>query len=484
MRISDKKIYYFFFYVNIFFLCLISVSIRAQEKIQLKKSDKLTGKVINGKSVREATGNVHIIHGNVTAYCNSAVQYIDENKVELKGNVRIFQDTISLFTSTATYLGNESRAFCEGGVTLKDRSATLRANNGVYYFNENKADFKGSVIIVHPQYKILSDNLTYLRNTEDSYARGNVTVYTDSAIIKAEHIDFLKQQGKTFATKDVSIEKDSTIIYSDTLADYSFEKKSVASGNVKIVSLKNNAVITGSFAENYSEKDYSFIKYDSKLVRVENENDTLFIFSDIIESYRTKPERYIAKGNAEVIRGNFLAKCDTIIFSKTADSTIQNVSMYPHPVVWQDNLQLTGDSVYAILKDNKLSVIYSKKSDNLYASAKSFMLISNKDEYFQKRFDQITGRDIEIKFENDTIKTVDVYKNANSLYFLYEGIKGNGMNIAEGNNMKIFFSDSQKVSKVKIDRNAKGTYVPETKLSDFQLELPGFKLRKDKPVRR
>jgi ribosomal protein L27 len=466
-------------------ILLFAVSaLYSQDKIELKKSDQLTGKTIDGKTVREATGNVHFVQGNVNVFCNDAIQYIDDNKIELKGNVKIYQDTLSLFTSKATYYGTDKHAVCEGGVTLKDPNATLRADNGVYYFGEAKAIFKGDVIIVNPTYRITSKELTYLRNTEDSFAKGDVIVTTDSAVIKAENIDFYKRQGKTYAVQNVSIDSDSSTIYSDTLTDYSFEKKSIAVGNVRILNLRNNLVVTGMYAENYDRTKYSFVKGNAKLTQVENEKDTLFIFSDILETFRTVPERYKAKENVEIVRGTFLAKADTAVFAKTKDANVEEMSLFPRPIIWQDNLQLTADSVYAQIVNRKLSMIYAKKLEGYPTSKNSFLLTANRDTFFVERYDQITGRDIKIKFENDTIKNVNVYKNSSSIYYVYDDLKANGVNIVDGENMYITFDNSQKVSKIRIEKNSKGQYVPEAKITTVQTRLPGFILRTDKPKRK
>jgi len=463
------------------FSCGILLS---QDKIELKKSDKLTGKTVDGKTIREALGNVHFVQGNVNVFCNEAIQYIDDNKIELKGNVKIYQDTLSLFTSKATYYGTDKHAVCEGGVTLKDPNATLRADDGVYYFNDAKAIFKGDVIIINPAYRITSKELTYLRNTEDSFAKGDVIVTTDSAIIKAENIDFFKRQGKTYAVQNVSIDSDSSIIYSDTLTDYSFEKKSVAVGNVKILNLRNNLVVKGMYAENYDRQKYSYVKGNARLTQVEDEKDTLFIFSEILETFRTVPERYNAKENVEIIRGTFLAKSDTAVFAKTKDASIEEMSLFPRPVIWQDNLQLTADSVYAQIVNRKLSIIYAKKLEGYPLSKNSFLLTSNRDTFFVERYDQITGRDIKIKFENDTIKSVTVFKNSSSIYYVYDDFKANGVNIVDGENMYITFGDDQKVSRIRIEKNSKGQYVPEAKMAAVQTRLPGFILRTDKPKKR
>lgn len=471
-----------YFYLILFFF--ISQFVYPQDKIELKRSDKLTGKTIDNQTVREATGNVYIVHGNVNVYCNSALQYIDQNKVELTGDVRIFQDTLSLFTQKAIYYGNDSKAICNGGVTLKDPNAVVRADGGTYYFNEAKAIFVGNVIIVNPTYTITSNHLTYLRNTEDSFAKKNVIVKTDSAIIKAENIDFYKRQGKTFAFQNVSIESDSSIITSDTLTDYSFEKKSIAVGNVSLNNLKNNVIVSGNYLENYERTKYSFIIGKTKLVQVENEKDTIFIYSDTMESFRQIPERYVAKDSVEVIRQNFFSKSGYAVYSKTLDSTEDKLSLFKIPIVWQDNMQLTGDTIFADIKDNKLHTIFANKIDELPDSKYSFLIIKNKDSLFADRFDQIKGKKIIVHFDSNKVKYVDVKTNSSSLYFLYEENKANGVNIADGMNMLITFDNEQKVDKVRIDIRPKGKYVPEVQLNTVVLELPGFKLRNDLPVRR
>ncbi|MDQ3022398.1 MAG: LPS export ABC transporter periplasmic protein LptC [Bacteroidota bacterium] len=468
------------YFFKILSLILFSYGLSySQEKIELKNADELSGKIIDGQNVREANGNVEFVQGNVKVYCNSATQFIEANRVELRGNVRIYQDTLSLFTSQATYFGDDKKAICQGGVTLKDPNATVRADNGVYSFNERKAVFKGSVIVINPDYQITSGELTYLRDTEDSFAKGSVIVITDSAIIKAENIDFYKSVGRTFATVDVSIESDSTIITSDTATNLSKEKKSMASGNVKIVSLNNNTIVFGNNIENYETENYTILKGNAKLIQIEENKDTLFIYSDTMEAFRKSPEHYIAKGNVEVLRNEFLSRCGLGIYYKAEET----VSLADEPIVWQENLQMTGDSIYAELPNNKLQTIFVKKlsSEN---STNSFVISQNSDEYFKDRYDQISGSDITLSFREDKMNMIEVNENSISIYFLYEEEKANGANKVEGKDLYVYFDADEKVSKIKVDTDPKGEYIPEQLLSNTSLTLPGFNLRDDKPVRR
>ncbi len=466
------------FYTGLIFLFTVTASY-SQDKIELKNANELSGKVIDGQNVREANGNVEFVQGNVKVYCNSATQYIEANRVELRGSVKIYQDTLTLLTSKATYFGDDKRAICEGGVTLKDPNATIRANGGTYSFNDGKAIFKGDVIIINPGYKITSDELTYLRNTEDSFAKENVIVTTDSSVIKADNIDFYKTQGKTFATGDVSIESDSTIITSDTATNYSKEKKSVASGKVKIVSLNNNTVAEGNSMENYENTNFTILRGNAVLIQIEENKDTLIIYCDTMEAYRNKPDYYVAKNNVEIIRSEFLSKCKLGIYYKEKET----ISLSGEPIVWQEKLQLTGDSIYAELPGNKLQTIYVKKT-TASGSTTSFVISQNEDEYFKDRYDQISGNDITLKFLDDKINLIEVKDNSQSLYFLYDQNKANGLNKVEGNDIYIYFDENKKVSKIKVDIDPKGEFVPEQIINTTGLTLPGFDLREDKPVKR
>ncbi len=469
------------------YICILSLFVffnilYAQEKIELKKADKLEGKYENNQTIREATGNVHFVHSNTSIYCNYAIQFVEQNRIELKGNVRIFKDTLSLYTEKAYYFGNESKAICENGITLKDPNATLRADKGIYYFNENKAHFTGDVIIVNPKYKITAKELIYMRNTEDSFCKGNVVVKTESSIIKAEYIDFYKQIGKTFAHQKVSIEKDSTLIFSDTLIDFSNEKKTIGFGNVKINDYKTGMYAIGDYLENYENTLYTLIKGNAVLIRPEKSGDTLYIYCNILEAFRKKPEYYFAKENVNIIRTDFLAKCGMSRYYTGISDSVDVVTFSENPIVWQKDLQMVADSIYAELIENRIKTVYTKRLHNLKNSRFSF-IISLSDSNFPDRYDQIKGNNIIMNFEGSKLSSVFVDSNAIGIYYSYEGKKANGINFIDGENMTIYFDTNQKVKRVKIEKNPNGKYVPEILISTVERFLPEFIIYEDKPKR-
>jgi hypothetical protein len=58
------------------------------------------------------------------------------------------------------------------------------------------------------------------------------------------------------------------------------------------------------------------------------------------------------------------------------------------------------------------------------------------------------------------------------------------LNKVEGNDLYIYFDEEEKVSKIRVDTDPVGEFVPEVILNTASLTLPGFNLRDDKPVKR
>lgn len=447
-----------------------------QEKIELRKAKELSATVEDGQSIREAKGDVEFLQGNVRVFCNSARQFITSNRVELTGNVRIYQDTLTLQTNKAVYFGDTRMAVCEGAVTLKDQNATLRSDKGVYTFNDAKAVFNGDVIIINPDYRITSEELTYFRNTEESYAKGDVIVVTDSNIIKAEQIDFFRREGRTFARGGVVIEGDSTVIRADTATNYGNDRRSSASGNVSVYSPGNKTRLFGDRLDNFERDKLSVLYSNAAMFQTDNEQDTLIIYSDTMKAYRASPEMYEASGNVEIIRNDFFARCGLASYFRE----IETVSLTQMPVVWQDDLQLTGDSIIAELPGEKLRRILAESS----SGSGSFAVSTNKEPVFSDRYDQLNGSSIEISFSEEKITTISVNKNAKSIYYVYEEGNANGMNRIEGEDLFIYFDDKEEISRIKVSGDPIGEYVPENLLGGTERLLPGFGLKTGKPVRR
>ncbi len=460
----------------VFFAALFSVMrVNSQDKITINHADSLVGKTIDGEQVREATGNVSLTHNNLNITCNRVIQYFNQNKAELYGNVKVVQDTLSIYAPRGTYYGNESKVVCPAGATLTDPKTTLKANYGVYFFNQDLANFRGNVRITdNLSYTINSDELDYYRGVQKSYARGNVVIVKDSSTIYSDNLIYEKLIGISTATGNVRIESDSTIITSKKATYYEFEKKSIAEENVKIVFLSENAIVYGNYSENYEKTNYSFVKGKARLIQIESKDgklDTTFIFSEKMESFRNKPEHYIALDSVKTIRNDFLSVSQAGYYFRDISGKGGVITLSHDPVVWKEELQVTGDSIYAYFRED---------IDDIYIIRSAFALQLN--DVYMNRYDQISGIFMHIKFLDNQINYIQVDTNAASIYFVYDVDSPNGANRSNGEVIKLYFND-KKVDKVKIFGKPKGTYFPENLVNTDELKLLGFRIRTDKPLR-
>ncbi len=462
-------------YTAVIFTILIVMNLNAQDKITINHADSLVGKTVDGEQVREAVGNVSLTHNNVNITCNRVIQYFNQNKADLFGNVRVVQDTLTITAPQGTYYGNESKVVCPAGATLTDPKTSLKANYGVYFFGQDLANFRGNVRITdNSTYTINSDELDYYRGVQKSYARGNVVIVSDSSTIYSDALVYEKLLGVSTATGNVKIISDSTIITSKKATYYEFEKKSIAEENVKIDFLSENAVVYGNYAENYEKTNYSFVKGKARLIQIESkegETDTTFINSDKMESFRNKPEKYIATDSVKTIRNDFLSVSQAGYYFRNISGKGGTITLSHDPVVWKENLQVTGDSIYAYFRDD---------IDDIFINRSAFALQRNDTNI--NRYDQISGIFMHIKFLDNEVSYIQVDTNAASIYFVYDSQSPNGANRSNGEVIKLFFKE-KKVEKVSIFGKPKGTYFPENLVNTDELKLLGFRLRTDKPVR-
>ncbi len=144
------------------------------------------------------------------------------------------------------------------------------------------------------------------------------------------------------------------------------------------------------------------------------------------------------------------------------------------PVVWYDDNQASGDSITLYMSHNKLQ--------RALILGRTFAL-SLSDSAYPARYNQLTGRKIEMFFQDDKLHEMAVDQNAISLYYLYDGKDPNGANRTSGDVITMSFIDG-KIDVIRIVRGIEGTYYPENMVlkKEAKYNLDGFELRTDRPT--
>lgn len=419
--------------------------------------DSLIGRVVNGESIREVSGNVTLTQGNVRITCKKAIQYISRNDAELIGDVVATQDTLTIKTERGFYYGNLRKTSSNSGVILDDKKVILTADAGEYFFDENKAVFHSNVKLLDTNSTLTSEQLTYLRNED-----------------------------RAIATKSVKIVDAVNTIFADTIEHFRKTQITFASGNVLIKNNENNSLVFGEHLEDYRQNKYTIIDKLPMLVQIDTSKstdslgfetirlDTLFIQCKVMEVYREPVQKFIATDSVIIIRDLFSSKNDLTVYLKDEEKIItQKISdEHNQPVLWYDNSQLTGDSITIYIKDRKIH--------ELDVDGNAFMVSQNKN--FSSRFDQSSASSIKMFFEDNKIQRAEFFGNVYSIYYLYEEEQPNGLMKANSKDAVILFENNE-VSEVKLYGSPGSEYYPEQQVNGNEKTylLPKFIFLYERP---
>jgi len=394
-------------------------------------------------------GTPTITQGNLKITCKKIMHYFEKNEAELIGDVVAVQDTVTIKTQHGYYWGDDRKVFSETGVELNDSHYILNANRGYYYFNDKKADFFDNVRLADKLSLVTGDHLTYLRPTDKVEAVGHVMISDTSSVV-----------------------------FADSLIHFKIKKISYGYRNVRIFNPRNKSVILADRFENIDSTGYSGISGHPLFIQVDSTSDgkldTLFIASKKMEAYQDSTNRFTAIDSVRIFRSTFSAvnSLTTLYRKDNRIVTYRLETDTKPPVIWNEDSQIFGDSILINMENRKLKLIEVKQN--------GFMLSLNEGQKF--RYDQMSGRNINMNFAEGQMSRIDVEGALLSIYYLYDNKEPNGLVKASSERGKMFFKE-KKVDDVKLYGSVVSEYHPENvilgKEKDFT--LPGFIIYPNKP---
>lgn len=488
---------------NLFYICLLLLT---QYSIaQSKKIDVLSSQYseVDEKKYPGATillGKVKIAHEGATLECKQALLYKKENLFKAAGEVVIEQgDSIIQYSEYAIYNGNTKKAvswgnveindkemtmktdtlhfdrkaqvlFYQTGGTIKDKKNTLKSKRGTYYLEEKKFSAKSKVTVVNPDNFLESDHLDYYTNTSLAYLYGpsTITNLKDSTKVYSERgfydtnteISYFVKRAKLFL-KDRTVEADS--LYYDKRAGFAS-----ATNRIKIIDTIQNTVTKGNYAELFEEKDSLFITERAVAIS-EHDKDSMYVHGDKI-LITGKPEERIIRifNDVKIFKSDLRGKCDSIHTSQVTGLT----RMFKRPVLWSGKSQITGDSIH--LKSEK----ETNKLDSLFVLQNAFII--QKDSLSDDDFNQIKGRDIFGKFEENELRIMLVKGNSESLYYNRNEDTQKLETITREIASDIEFTlENSEIIQTKYLKKPNGETFPPSEFPPSKRKFPGFVWRGD-----
>lgn len=459
---------------------------------------------------RNNSSQVHVKHKGIELWCNEAIYYGNEDFIEAFGNVRVKQgDSINMTSKYVEYSGKTQLAYASGDVILidpdsklytdilhfdrirqqayynqkgkvvRDTSGTITSTRGRYYMTSKKYQFVDNVKLVNPEYIIDTEQLDFYTESGFAFLYGPTTITSEASVIYCERGYYNTNNDTGYFVKKSKINYNDRIVEGDSL--YFDRNKSFASAtnNITVTDTLNNSIIKGHYAEIFREKDSVFITKRA-LAITEQENDSIFMHSDTLMVTGPADNRII-RGyyNAKMFKSNLSGKADSIHMNQKSGLT-QLINFYDldsdvftkkkHPILWHFESQITGDSIHLI----------SNSKDETLDSLKVFnnAFVINKDS-LGEGYNQISGKRLNGLFVDNALETIDVIKNAETIYYLRNSEDELiGIDKSKSGAIKIWISENEIDELRKLNQIGGMTY-PEEDFPEKERKLKGFIWRND-----
>jgi lipopolysaccharide export system protein LptA len=275
--------------------------------IDLRHADRLEGKLLNGEEVRELIGNVHFIQfpatgGVVKVWCDRALRYMVQNKIELFGNVKVLRDSVVIRSKEGVYYGDLRLMEGHNGVELERGNTLLTAVNGKYFIDEKRSFFWTNVVLVDT----------------------------------------------------------SSIITCSALNYFEAEARSVATGDVHVFENANAVNIYGDSLVHLERQRFTLVLKQPRLVKIDTSAagiiDTMVVVSKIMQSYQDTTDRFVAIDSVRMVKSDLSARCGEATYFTQNDV----VALQTHPIIWSGENQITGDSIRVYMQDKRLRSLWVK----------------------------------------------------------------------------------------------------------------------------
>lgn len=461
------------------------------KEVEILHADKLEFNTLeDGSQIRKLVGQVSLKHDSTLMFCDSAYIFKANNTVKAWGHIHIQEkDSIHAYSNSLNYDGKTKKAELIGDARLEDGGKTLYSdvlyydmNNDIgsyltggrvemdstiltsekaYYYTNNKiVHFRDNVVITDPDYHLDSDTLHYLTQSKVAQFYGPTTIYNDSSTIDCIRGSYDTEREIATFGKGTVINNDPQTLYADSLYYERFRGYGKAFYYFDWMDTEMEAGMEGNSAE-YFENSQEIIAYNRPMLKVVQEDDTLFLKGDIIHTKENEihgEKEFWSHANVRIFKSDLQGIGDSLFYS--FHDTLMR--LFQNPILWNENNQMLGDTVFIQLANDQV--------DQIQFIENAFVSMQSKG----KLFDQIKGKYITGYFVDNEMKTMLSTKNAESLYFgKNDDDEYIGGNYAQAEKIKVSMVDEE-VDKITFLSEPEALFTPISQMPDGDLYLKDF----------
>ena len=423
----------------------------------------------------KAVGNVRINQGDSLFLYGDSLDYEGETRIAIvRGNVRLIENDLTLTAPSIRYdLTNNTAYYTEGGqVVSKKNKNTLTSNLGYYFSDYKTLSFKGNVKLINPEYVMTSDTLDYNELTEIAYFSGNTFIKGDGNLIFCRNGFYDTRNDISEFNEDAYLISDGHTIKGDKLYYDRNIGLGRAIGNISLKDSVNQIIVTGDYGTRNETNNQSFVTGHTLVSKWFEEEDTLFLSADTIKVVKidsTKNNQLFCFHDVRIFKTDLQGVCDSMVYVQS-DSLIQ---LFHSPFIWSENSQMNGDTILILLSAKRIKEL-RLRDNSFIIDAVSVIDTSANDTIPTGQYNQIKGKNVKAIFSEDTIRTVFVTGNGQSLYFTQEeGEPAQGLNKIDCSEMKIKFEKGT-IKQIAFLNKPDGILLPIQDVTLKDQQLKGF----------
>jgi len=493
------------------------------KKIDIIQADRSSYLVVDSAHNYFAlAGKVILKQEKTWFYADSMIMNQVDNSLEAFGNVHINDaDSVHTYAQYLKYLGKEKKAFLKKKVRLTDgkgtltteeleydvtlkigtylkngklvnEKTTLTSKEGYYYGDTKDIFFKQKVVLIDPEYTVYTDTLQYNSTTQIATFTSPTRIVSDSG-------------RRTIRTRDgyFDLKNKRGFLYKRSVIDdstYTFTADEMAvDDSTKLGEFRGNAVYKGKdtaqgfdmIANNIktNRKKDILLATEKPMLLIKQGRDSVFVVADTLYSARLSD--LMKTRTVPVVRDSPVIKIDTT--HSDADSTNKFFEAYHHVKIYSDSLQAMGDSLFYSLKDSVFRLygapvvwaqenqvtgdtIYlytaNKKPERMYVFENA-MAISRVDS--TDYFNQLKGTTLNAWFVDGKISTMRMKGNSENVFYNQDDQKRFiGVNKSSADVLFAIFKNS-KPFKINFINNLEGTLYPMRQVNHEEIRLRSFR---------
>lgn len=411
----------------------------------------------------QAYGNVYLQQGDSLKMNSNYLAYDGNTKMAIaKENVELRNNKMKLNTQELFFDRNTQEAYYNQSGTITDEENVLTSKEGRYFIIPEKNQFTTKVTITNPDFTLDSDQLDYYQNTGNAYLYGPSHIVGKEYKIYCEKGFYNTKEEKGNFRDNAKIDYDFKTLEGDSLY---FENKTgfaSATNNIRITDTINKVRVTGHYAEVFKQQDSMFITKKALLTTL-IEKDSMFVHAKKIMVTGKEKERIIrAFPDARMFKEDMQGKCDSIHSSEQTGIT----RLIGNPVLWNGENQVTGDSIQLIAN------VKTEKMDSLKVINNTFII---EKDTLGSGYNQVKGKLMLGKFQDDKLKRLTLYQNTETIYYAYTEKKELvGINKLICSRIKLELDNNQDIETISLYKYPAGKLYPESELPENARKLSGF----------